>query len=228
MRGGKRRKAGGWLVLAVLGCVAGGQWRGQGVDAALPAPPAQPAPARRGAAPPAAALRAVPSTASPAAARREHIKQHHKRQHHAVNSINANVLVRHTGPDHRIRRRVQRAIADHLIFGGGGVSVDQLAGAETVGDVKALATLTEMDPGDLDMIGVNSRPVRLLFFVCGRLSKMVHCLMLCFTRWAAPDLPSVLVSVSVNVCECSAWVRFPSMEMLCPSTSLRVKETMKM
>ena len=174
MRRDKRRKAGGWLVLAVLGCVAEAQWRGQGVDAALPAPPA---PARRGAAPPARTLRAQPSTALHAAARRENVKQSTKHRNKA-NSITANVLVRHTGPhDHRIRRRVQRAIADHLIsrheWGGGGVNVDQLAGAETVGDVKALATLTEIDPGDLDMIGDNSRPVRLLFCVRGRLSKIV-------------------------------------------------------
>ena len=209
MREAKCRKAGGWLVwLAVLGyCVAEPQSRGQGVEAA--------APARH------AALQ-LPGPSGPGGV--EPVAQRHRRQHHTAKSIHANVLVHATGPDRSIRHQVQRAMAGHLLrYSSGGFSVEQLAGAEAVGDVGALATLSDLNPDDLDSVGGG---VRLLSSLHGH-DTVTSCPVLACCS-AAADLPSALVPVPVNACECSAWVRFPSMEMLCPSTAFRVRATMKM
>ncbi len=152
--------AGTWLVLAVLGCMTELNWHGQGRVAAAVLG-AQGYASKR-----TTSLQLPPAAL---AAEGEHGKVK-PRQHRSSSSSWRKGLVRSgdTGPDRSIQRRVQRALSkmedfdvsilEHYGSSLRGMSVSELAGAEAVGDVKALTTL--MQPPDV--VGDTSRPVSLL------------------------------------------------------------------
>jgi len=192
--------AGTWLVLAVLGCVTEVNWRGQGGVAASVLL------AQGYASKSTASLQLPPAARS---AKREHgnVKPSQDRR---PPPLRRKGLVRsgNTGPDRNIQRRVQRALSKMEDFDVSilerygsslrGMSVSELAGAEAVGDVKALTTL--MQPPDA--VGDTSRPVSLLRACSSIHTRWDWCSF--FARVCGPDLSCATESVSVNVCGCSA------------------------